>query len=605
MARTRRSRPAPSREPAAVNDSELGQLPTSGSAGNIRDRQNLNQTQRQSRRTRTANTASTPLDANHGDALEVTGAVRDVAMRRLAAEDGPTSSSTNAARDSDEGMDVSVEVGRKAHATPAQHRRDTTGLDLDDSLFGSLDNSFEHDDDAAAPPSGQRSTDTSTMNTSVFRRRGRAPSISLQGNEAPIRPSSRGQATPAISSSFNIGMFKRRAREPSILGTAQKERAERAIEISSASSSEDEDEDEEDFAPEAESTPLNRRKTLQRSSPTGRLQETEASSPDRDSRKRKSIEGHDMSSRPDKVARTSGPDLDGARHDAASDAASDAATEAALEAALEAADSDDDSNLSSLPSLPSPELPPLQMHRPSTPIDQEAIMAPPESSGSEEEEEDNAWPDIRELAKRRRHHPPVTPLRDGHVSDISSPPSLTHSPNNRVTRGRQQEKKKKKKQTRQSSPHVTTAVLTDLLPRRRHEKNRDEHDDSESELDVSSLGNDDDELTYLDARATRRRGRTTPHNRGAPSNAHSAGTSKPGRPRRTYQRRFSDKENGGGEEGASSLTPAPDDTFDTAQSSDPRNSVEIKNAIKKFKEVDKWELAFEEMTQSSSSTTGR
>ncbi|KAL2752819.1 hypothetical protein ACRALDRAFT_2029958 [Sodiomyces alcalophilus JCM 7366] len=592
MVRTRRSRRAPSREPAAVTDSEQGQLPTSDNNDGIQDGQNLIQTRQRGRRTRAgANVTAAHADASHKTSLERTRGARDVAMRRLAAEDGPTSSSTNAARDSDESMDVSVEIGRKEHATPAQQqRRDTTGLDLDDSLFGSLEDSLM-DDEPDAPPSGQRSTDTSTMNTSIFKRRGRAPSISLQGNEAPIRPSSRGgMTTPAISSSFNIGVFKRRAREPSILGTARKERAEKAIEIPSASSSDGQDEEEEEFAPEAESTPLNRRKTLQRSTPTGRLQEPGSPSPNQESRKRKSIEGHhDMGSPPDKISRMSEPDVNDARDDDDSEA--------------DAANSDHDADLSSLPSLPSPELPPLPMHRPSTPIDQEAIMAPPESSGSEEEENGGAWPDIRELAKRRRHHPPATPLHDDHVSDMSSPPSLTHSPNLRVTRSQLHEKKRPR---RQSSPPVTTAALTDLLPRRRHEKNRDDGDSgSDSELDASGLGDDDDELTYLEARAARRRGRAAPLNRGAPPKAKphsSTGTSsKPGRPRRTYRQRFSDKENEDGGEEESSITPAPDDTFDSASACDPSSSDQLKDAIEKFKEVDKWELAFEEITQSSSS----
>lgn len=187
---------------------------------------------------------------------------------------------------------------------------------------------------------------------------------------------------------------------------------------------------------------------------------------------------------------------------------------------------------------------------------------------------------------------------------MSSPPSLTHSPNIRVTRSQRQEKNKSR---RQSSPPITTAALTDLLPRRRQERNRDDGD-SDSELDASGLGDDDDEITHIEARAARRRAKTTPLNRGGPSHSksQSTGTSKRGRPRRTYQQRFSDKENEGGEEGESGLTHAPDDTFEPTQGSDPSTSDELKNAIKKFKEVDKWELAFEEITQSSSSpTTGR
>ncbi|KAK1691381.1 hypothetical protein BDP55DRAFT_542498 [Colletotrichum godetiae] len=517
--------------------------------------------------------------------------------------------------------DSSVEVGRKTRATPVQQRRDTTGLDLDDEMFTGLDTTIgDDDDDAAAPPSAPRS-EASNISVSHFRRkgRGRAPSISINKDDAPIRPSSRGVGgTPSISSTFNIGVFKRRQREPSILGTAQKERAQRPIELSSGSESDDEDG--EDFEPEAESTPLqNRRRTQppatelesesqQVLAPDSQPAEKDAEPTSASSRKRKSIESHEDAERPGKVSRTESepaPELD-----------------------------DDDDSDSELSELPSPVLTPTRpsaFPRPSTP-NQEDIMAPPESSDSEDNNE--AWPDIRTLAKQRRRQAPVTPTRDGNISDASSPPSLTHSPNFPATRNKSKQKKQAK------APKVTTADLTGLLPRRRAKKHRgdpysmDNSDDEEARN--SDASQDDDELSYADTRTRSRRAKITPLNRSTanrpPSRggraAAAAGKAKAAAPTtrastRTYSRRLSDKENEGEGEGegnaeaegaeaeigtepeagieGDSFAPVRDDVLESQESSDPaRSADELKKATRKFREVDRWQLEFEEMTEGSS-----
>lgn len=258
-------------------------------------------------------------------------------------------------------------------------------------------------------------------------------------------------------------------------------------------------------------------------------------------------------------------------------------------------------------------------------------MAPPESSGSEEDDE--AWPDIRTLAKqRRRRASPTTPTRDdGNVSGVSSPPSLTHSPNFPATRNKSRAKKQHK------SPKITTADLTGLLPRRRHKKTRDPFgmDDSEDEeIDTSGLEEHDDELSYIDGRTRSRRAKVVPLNRGSANRPPSRGgkgsaaaakskaASRGSRPStRTYSRRLSDKENevegdeiegdeaevgveGDGETGpdGDSFAPIQDETFDGQEnSSDPvRSADELKKAARKFKEVDRWELEYEEVTESSS-----
>ncbi|KAK1640545.1 hypothetical protein BDP81DRAFT_312182 [Colletotrichum phormii] len=483
--------------------------------------------------------------------------------------------------------DSSVEAGRKTRATHVQQRRDTTGLDLDDEMFTGLDTTLgDDDDDAAAPPSAPRS-EASNISVSHFRRkgRGRAPSISINKDDAPIRPSSRGVGgTPSISSTFNIGVFKRRQREPSILGTAQKERAQRPIELSSGSESDDEDG--EDFEPEAESTPLQNRRRTQ---PPATDLESELQQPtSASSRKRKSIESHEDTERPGKASRTES------------------------EPAPELDDDNDDSD-SELSELPSPVLTPTRpsaFPRPATP-NQEDIMAPPESSDSEDNNE--AWPDIRTLAKQRRRQAPATPTRDGNISDASSPPSLTHSPNFPATRNKSKQKKQAK------APKVTTADLTGLLPRRRTKKHRgdpysmDNSDDEEARN--SDASQDDDELSYADTRTRSRRAKTTPLNRNTanrpPSRggraAAAAGKAKAAAPTtrastRTYSRRLSDKENEGEGEGeGDSFAPVRDDVLESQESSDPaRSADELKKATRKFREVDRWQLEFEEMTEGSS-----
>jgi ATP-dependent RNA helicase MRH4 len=76
---------------------------------------------------------------------------------------------------------------------------------------------------------------------------------------------------------------------------------------------------------------------------------------------------------------------------------------------------------------------------------------------------------------------------------------------------------------------------------------------------------------------------------------------------RTYSRRSSDKENEGEGEDNDGEEGADDETFD--QTTDSVREVfaaeELQQAAKKFKEVDKWELDFEEVVQSSSPAGAR
>ncbi|PHH90879.1 hypothetical protein CDD83_2384 [Cordyceps sp. RAO-2017] len=574
MPRPRRTRRAPvaasTKEPEPVGDTD-------------RIRENVGRG-RGRPRTRTA----TRLSLGEEDAIDAANRTRDTALDRLANEDATTASGQVTADDTTS----PVEVSRRAVATPAL-RGDTTGLDLADDVFGDLDDSFADGE----IPGGGTSADSSALTLSHFKTRSRQSSF-VGRNDPPIRPSSRGPNTPGISSSFNIGHFRRRAREPSILGTSRRPLSERE-----GTANNSEVESEADSEPEAESTPLSDRRTTRRSarsvgSPSPQ-QPAQAST-----RKRKSIGSRDSSQRPDKASR--------------------------LESDAGPADVDSDSELSVLasPSPPSTGLLP----RPVTPVNEDEITAPPASSDSEGGAD--LWPDIHVLAKRRRRMSVTTPLRADNLSDVSSPPSLTHSPNYTAERATRQRGRPATR--RHESPKMTTADLTNLLPKRRYKRVRDSFGlGSDEELDGTDLGEDEDELSYLDARAARKRKPSRARSRatsarpgarvGSRSRADgsvlkpkqtSASLRRSARSAKTYRQRSSDKENesDNDEEGQSGFAPLPDDTFDGlggsggdagSQDSASASADELKQAAEKFMEVDKWELEFEEVAEPPSPQNAR
>ncbi|RGP59151.1 hypothetical protein FSPOR_11531 [Fusarium sporotrichioides] len=543
------------------------------------------------RRRATRSSGARVSTANKEDVLAANRR-RDAALDKLGRED-PTSTTSRTAEEVDSGS--SVEGGRRTAATP-MHRRDTSGLDLADSVFLDLDESFGLGDDSTQL--GLGSNNNSSLNLSNFGRRSRQSSI-IGRSDPPIRPSSRGGNTPSISSTLHFGAFKRRAREPSILGTARKPRPEENAvgqELDSDSESED------DFAPEAESTPVNNRRRTQ---PEVELEIEVPASPDVSAgpkhRKRKSEDALPSSERPEKMSRI--------ERDAE-------LSEDEAGPAPEAIDSDaeSDSSLSDLgsPLGPSPVLP----ERPITPIDNDELMALPASSDSE----DANWPDIHTLAKRRRRPSITTPVRADNFSDVSSPPSLTHSPNFADT---QKPRGRAATRRQQPPPKVTTADLTSLLPKRHYKKQREPGMESDEEHDTSGIGEDEDELSYVSGRGARQRrgGRST--SRGGAKRPGSRGgrTTQALKPKQTdsgkqaarnaqtYSRRSSDKENeneeASGEEDEhdnSRFQPLPDDTFEdgSAENASTPSADELRQAAKKFKEVDRWELDFEEVTQSSS-----
>lgn len=176
---------------------------------------------------------------------------------------------------------------------------------------------------------------------------------------------------------------------------------------------------------------------------------------------------------------------------------------------------------------------------------------------------------------------------------------------------------------RQETRLPTTAVLTGLLPRRRQRNARAANDSDDEQVDLSGLGDDDDELTHLDVRARRRPARgaaarnqlsnAAASNRRRQNN-HGLATRKS---TRTYGR-LSDKENeeaavGGEEENADNAagqtveeeTPAGDAVSEDSQMMVERMGEELKQAARKFQEVDKWSLEYEEAVPASSPNGAR
>ncbi|KAG4436655.1 hypothetical protein IFR05_007870 [Cadophora sp. M221] len=418
-----------------------------------------------------------------------------------------------------------------------------------------------------------RRRNTSAIGIGNFKRRPRERSI--MGRNAAAGPSNMAldmdRGTPAhVGSAMKIGTFKLREMEPSILRTAQKARQEEAL---------DYDEDEDDFHPEDESTPLNLSKTRNTTSSSGGPSSS-------NSRKRKLSAVQ--------ISRSS-PSLPSPR-----------AIEADETIPATNPLSDEQEAESSPQLLPSIEA------RSDTPEPLSETMAPPQSS--------SPLPSSPELPPRTRRAPsrgrrPLrgrTPPPRTQDSPISSPPSLTHSPNRPVHAAATV-----RKPQRQAPPPSTysTAQLQALLPRRRQRATaRDPFDvpSSGDEVDVSGLAPDDDELSYLNVQARSRRHASvrarTPAalKRGRKLNR-PVPKPKDATVNRTYGSRAnaaSDKENTVEVDPDDSLAPIPDD-----DPNDPENSQELeesvgkelKRAAKKFQEVDKWELEFEEVTASSSS----
>ncbi|PHH82453.1 hypothetical protein CDD82_5951 [Ophiocordyceps australis] len=498
------------------------------------------------------------------DAIRRAKQRRDAALDRLANEDATTATSEAPSVDA---LRMSIEVGSRAAATPMT-RRDITGIDLADDMFGDLDDSFGDGD----IPIGNHSVDSSVLTLSHAKPRSRQSSF-LGRTDGPIRPSSRGPTTPGVSSSFNIGLFRRRVREPSILGTSRKPSPQRGSLMQDSRMEIDGERSES----EDESTPLNNRRRARKESPASELSLALSSSYARQNYAPRGGQG-DAQVEPTVNSHASSDILP---------------------------DAQSDSELSELNSSSPPRLG-LQQ-RPVTPENVAEITAPPASTDSEGEMD--MWPDITKMDKRHKQ-PLATTIHHGdHLSDVSSPPSLTHSPN-RVS-ARTSRRRCKDKERHAQSADTTTADLLSLMPKRHHKRARDEDEDSQEALDATGLDNDQDELSWLTSRATRRRKDSQPRNPAASSRPNSCKrASVPAKQSlqslKTYARRSSDKENQSGDEsgdqgeGDGSFAPLADDTFETGSgehSEEARSkpwlaSQELERAKKYFEEVDKFNLRF-------------
>lgn len=508
--------------------------------------------------------------------------------------------STSAANDNE--PSPHIECSRRESASMAVGSRpprltDASGLDLDDDVFGNLDDSMDDSRDDTQMAHTSRATDTSSFNIAMFRRRPRQSSI-VGKDDAPIRPSSRGGNTPSATSHLNLGRFKRRQREPSILGTAQKERAQRPPSRASDYGSVMGD----DSGPEGESTPLGKKRQ------SGRQDEIEVErSPSLPSRKRKSLE--DQGGREKRIALA----VDGEDE------------EEVIQQSIE------------VQSTPpgSPSLLRNAQNLLSTPDRDDPFNAPPASSSSAGSSP-IALPSWDHLAHRNYHTnktvaraPAKTPeLEADNDSDLSSPPSLTHSPNYGPTRASTRTKHKRKPAAAAAPPKpvkLTTADLTALLPRRRQKTKkatRPSNDpfDIDSAEDDDEANADDDELSYVATTKRRRRGaatlaQTAATNRSAKAKkaaaaavVAAAAAEKKKKQVRTYGL-SSDKENAegeGSEEEGEGVTlgsvigdEEEEEEAETSQMMVERMGEELKSAARKFQEVDRWELSFEEVAPSS------
>lgn len=539
-------------------------------------------TPRRSTRSR-ANQSSTAIDQA---ALQSSRSRRNAALARL--ED--LTSTTDDARDSSDVVaSPVVEAGRNAAPMEGSsllgggslgpRGRDLSGLEINDSeIFGHLDSSFDitaengkgggdETTSTTGQQTGTRSADTSTFNVSVFKRqpRRRRQSSIVGRDDAPIRPSSRGPTTPGLSSTFSVGNFKRRARQPSILlSSAQK--ASMSVQRSRAASEASENAvasegEEESFLPEAEGTPV--RPSRGRASAAKELVESVEGGTR--SRKRKSTEGHEA-----EVAKRQAVESD----------------EAPLHQSIEM---DDRSS------------PPSMLSR--TPaLDDDSVLAPPASSSSSEAGSPMPWPALNALGKK--HRGAKTPALDDDVSDMSEPPPLTHSPNPKATKS--VPKGKSKTAARKESPKLSTADLAALLPRRRHKARRDgegsENEETGSDHDMYDISSH--------SRASRKKTARPVTGPSSKANQANQATSTAARARRstrrTYgSRRFGKEKAADGDfidvdEDAS--TPLDDTIFDADQTGASPGELgeELRAASKKFKEVDEWELDYEEVVESSS-----
>lgn len=543
----------------------------------------------------TRSRATIASNATDSKALEDSRKRRDAAMSTLdnltstTTDDAPNGSDTVVSPVVEGGRNMDMDGSSLLGTRRARVDLNLSGLEINDSeIFGNLDSSFgdgtRKEDEVmgyssgAEQQAGARSADTSAaFNVSVFRRqprRRRRQSSIVGRDDAPIRPSSRGPTTPGLSSNFNLGNFRRRRRQPSILlSSAQKatmsvQRSRAASEASENALASEAGEEEDSFLPDAEGTPV--RHSRGRPSAADRLEveedEDEAAARPR---KRKSAESHDV--------------------------------EAAKRQAFESNEVLHQSIEIEMDDLSSP--PPSILDR--TPeLDDDSVLAPPASDS----ESEGVWPSLKNLGKKQHHAPAAaasraqqTPGLDDDDSDLSEPPSLTHSPN--IKAAGSGAKNKGKATQPEESPKITTADLEALLPRRRRKVRLggEGSEDEEAGADVDVY-----DISRQPLASRKKTERPLVGSSKANGAAPEMQTAAPTRKRRqTYGSRLFDKENTVEDDSiqvnGEASTPVEDSVFEPdATTASLDLGEELKAASRKFKEVDKWELEYEEVVESSS-----
>lgn len=215
-----------------------------------------------------------------------------------------------------------------------------------------------------------------------------------------------------------------------------------------------------------------------------------------------------------------------------------------------------------------------------------------------------------------RRQPPRAPPVDDDLP--SSPPPLTHSPDNRPSVAKPTGKPRGKAAAKPES-FLSTAQLQLLLPRRRRRAAKDAYEIGSS--DDPDAESDEDELSYL-ATAPSRSNRQTPGQRKRVTKLQSAikgkgkavAAAQAAAAKQTYGSRratapsLSDKENGDNSAEVSEAEVDPDDSLapvqDVVEDSselEERLGKELKIAKRKFEDVDQWEMEFEDMTANTSS----
>ncbi|KIH92947.1 hypothetical protein SPBR_02486 [Sporothrix brasiliensis 5110] len=629
------------------------------------------------RRSRRSGAASQAPDRTSSDA---SGASNRELKRRTSFRQTATTTSAHMAE-------------KTAAMAPRQTRGpDASGLDIMDDTFADIDTNFgDHDlgdldDDldafdgldglhsspvaagetVANAPHAADST-SSTFNVGLFRR-GRPRQSSIHSrDDAPIRPSSRsGATTPSFGSTLNLGTFKRRAREPSILGrrrdTSRHKSRDHDIDASGSEM------DTALYTSDAESSSMATRRRAgrtSRASVASRVAQVAQSAQHVADSSMSSVSNTTsmlVMSRTRTRAAAKRKSEEGQREDKlpkrrAVEEAAAASLPPSETGVLQSVEMSLSSPLSSPPRQSSPPTSDADRRRryatPGGPDDE--VMAPPLSSGSSSASP-TMWPSLKGLSNAGRRGRvndadvvPMVPLSrqtpdlvdDDDASDISSPPSLTHSPNYRTARPKAKGKAANTRNAthaNKSMAPLTTAALAALLPQRRRRGRRggnnddaSDADDGDNELERSALlSEDDDELAHGPQRSVLRRGRSaarTPATMPAPTALRSAskaaaGTrvsatkASTGKSKRTYgSRSFSDKENQDStitdlDADDSTFSPLPDDAFGDETTTEvlPTTATgqaryfgeELENASKKFKEVDRWALEFEIVSRESS-----